>query len=76
MCGELVAVLERAAALYVSPRYVEALQLVSAHKPHLAWLIQPPALAVVTADRYEDVITGAYHLLQARLVIVVHPLPS
>ena len=66
VCGELVGVLERAAALYVSPRYIEALQLVSEHQPHLAWLIQTPALAVVTADRYEDVVTGAYHLLQAR----------
>ena len=33
------------------PRYVEALQLVSEHQPHLAWLIQTPALAVVPADR-------------------------
>jgi len=69
VCGDLVAVLERAAALYVSPRYVEALQLVSEHQPHLAWLIQTPALAVVTADRYEDVVTGAYHLLQAGLAL-------
>ena len=67
VCEELVAILERAAALYVSPRFGEALKLVSDHKPHLSWLIQTPALAVVTSDRYEEVIAGAYHLLQAHL---------
>ena len=34
VCEELVAILEKAATLYVSPRYVEALKLVSAHQPH------------------------------------------
>jgi hypothetical protein len=67
VCEELVAILERAALLYVSPRFSEALALVSEHQPHLSWLIQTPALAVVTCDRYEEVIAGAYHLLQAHL---------
>ena len=67
VCEELVAILERAALLYVSPRFSEALTLVSEHQPHLSWLIQTPALAVVTCNRYEEVIAGAYHLLQAHL---------
>ena len=67
VCEELVAILERAALLYVSPRFGEALALVGAHQPHLSWLIQTPALAVVTCDRYDEVIAGAYHLLQAHL---------
>ena len=67
VCEELVAILERAALLYVSPRFGEALALMGAHQPHLSWLIQTPALAVVTCDRYDEVIAGAYHLLQAHL---------
>ena len=39
-CLELMNVLERAANLYISPGFVEALNLVNEHQPHLFWLLQ------------------------------------
>jgi hypothetical protein len=51
VCEDLVAVLEKAAALYVSPRYLEALQLVSDHQPHLSWLIQAPPPVPLPLER-------------------------
>ena len=35
MCEDLISVLERAAMLYVSPSFTEALDLASEHQPHL-----------------------------------------
>ena len=39
-CLELMHVLERAAELYTSPRFAEALELVAQHQPHLCWMLQ------------------------------------
>ena len=63
VCEELGGVLERAARLYVSPRFEEALLLVSQHQPHLSWLLKTPALAVCL-PRYDEILCEAYHLLR------------
>ncbi|KAL1503319.1 hypothetical protein AB1Y20_011371 [Prymnesium parvum] len=66
-CVELMHILQRAAELYVSPNFADALALVERHQPHLCWLLQTPALAVVAPDSYDEIIASAYHLLQAHL---------
>jgi len=67
VCEDLIQVLERAAALYVSPRFAEGLELISQHQPHIGWLLQTPVLAVVAPTRHDELIAKSYHLLQARL---------
>lgn len=67
VCEDLIQVLERAAALYVSPRFAEGLALISEHNQHICWLIQTPVLAVVAAERHDALIGTSYHLLQAHL---------
>ena len=47
VCEDLIAVLERASQLYVSPRFADALELIAAHQPHICWLLQ--ARAATTA---------------------------
>lgn len=67
VCEDLISILERAATLYVSPRFAEGLHLLELHNPHICWLLQAPVLAVVAADRYAELIGASYHLLQAHL---------
>jgi hypothetical protein len=67
VCEDLILVLKRASALYVSPRFAEGLALVSEHHQPICWLIQTPVLAVVAAERQDELIGTAYHLLQAHL---------
>jgi hypothetical protein len=67
VCEDLIQVLKRASALYVSPRFAEGLALVSEHHQPICWLIQTPVLAVVAAERQDELIGTAYHLLQAHL---------
>ena len=66
VCEDLMSVLERAAALYVSPRFHEGLELIASHQPHICWLLQTPVLAIVAPDRHDELIASSYHLLQAR----------
>uniref|UniRef100_A0A7S2CGA6 Uncharacterized protein n=1 Tax=Haptolina brevifila TaxID=156173 RepID=A0A7S2CGA6_9EUKA len=67
VCEDLIQVLEHAAALYVSPKFAEALELIAQHQPHIGWLLQTPVLAVVAPARHDELIAKSYHLLQARL---------
>ena len=67
VCEDLIQVLKRASALYVSPRFAEGLALVSEHHQPICWLIQTPVLAVVAAEQQDELIGTAYHLLQAHL---------
>ena len=46
-CEDLIAVLERAAHLYVSPRFADGLRLASENRHHLSWLLRAPVIAVV-----------------------------
>lgn len=134
VCEDLIQVLERAASLYVSPRFAEGLALLADHHPYVCWLLQvcararvwpaqraappllaravalvdapacsvvrrlsccvppilirashlparlsppsrpsryfssqTPVLAIVARDRYDELISASYHLLQAHL---------
>lgn len=64
-CHGFIEVLERAAALYVSPQFAEGLSLISEHGKYISWLIQTPALAIVAPERHEELVGTSYHLLQA-----------
>jgi len=70
VCEDLISILERAALLYVSPSFTEALCLASEHQPHLNWLLQSCFLGLVAPERYDVLIANAYHLLQAHLTRV------
>lgn len=37
---DLIQILERAANLYVSPRFAEGLALVAEHQPYICWMLQ------------------------------------
>ena len=67
VCEDLIQILERAAALYISPRFADGLALIAEYKLPICWLIQTPALAVVAPQRHEELIATSYHLLQAHL---------
>lgn len=67
VCEDLIKVLERAAVLYISPKFAAGLDLIQEHEPHIIWLLQTPALAVVAPKRYATLIASSYHLLQAHL---------
>lgn len=67
VCEDLIQVLDRAASLYVSPRFTDGLHLIADHQPHIGCLLQTPILALVALDRYDDIIGSSYHLLQAHL---------
>ena len=67
VCEDLISVLQRAAALYVSPQFTQGLALMAQHQPHISWLLQTPVLALVAPDRHDELIAGSYHLLQAHL---------
>ena len=67
VCEDLIQILERASRLYISPKFADGLQLIAEHQPHICWLLQMPVLAIVALDRYDRLITEAYHLLQAHL---------
>lgn len=63
-------VLERAAELYVTPRFERALATASAHHQHLTWLLLSCAIGFVSPSRFVSAIASAYHLLQAHLTRV------
>ena len=44
-CEELIGVLERAAAMYVTPDFKTALHIAHDYDVHFGWLLQTPALA-------------------------------
>ena len=40
VCEDLIQILERAASLYVSPRFAEGLALLADHRPYICWMLQ------------------------------------
>ncbi len=62
---DIIETAERAAALYVTPRFVEALQLAKEHHVHICWVLTESLAGIVASERFDSIVANAYHLLQA-----------